>query len=98
MKFMVLCMLDPASVSGSHDLVDRGLAQAGFSRVGSSRSAGGLCFGIENAFVGEFRAHDSKALQARLRKHIDACLPGRAPAFRLVSTVLDASPAARKRA
>jgi hypothetical protein len=99
MKFMVLCLLEPAGVPAPSPEISRCLANAGLEPVGSSRSEDGLAFGLPNAFVGEFRSPDAKTLEAMLARHLDSVLPKAARTnVQLVVQSLGPAPLERRRA
>jgi hypothetical protein len=99
MKFMVLCLLDPAWTPAPGSQVSRCLSDTGLEPVGSSRSADGLPFGLPNAYVGEFRARDAKSLESTLSEHLGSRLPAKASTrFQLLVQSLDPVPVQRRRA
>ena len=99
MKFMVLCLLHPAGTPAAGIEIAKGLARAGLEPVGSSRSAEGLAFGLDNAYVGEFRAPDAATLEASLSEHLGWLLTTSAGAgFQLVVHSLGPAPMERRRA
>jgi len=97
MKFMVMCSLDPVAGIARDHRVEDGLVGLGFLPVGSSHSDDGMHFGVDGAFVGEFRARAAATLESMLREQISGLLGGKAP-FRLCTIPMHPVLAMRRQA